>query len=609
MSGVSDGQYANETTFNDAFMARNGDTDTIGKVGLLNNDVESGAHVTNPQGYINELADTDGVAGFQDPNRKVYANNNYIADGDDRKVAIGKLDAQAKLTQDQVDDHETRLTAAEGEIAVHETRLDAHDVTLADHEGRITQNETDIASHETRLDNHDTDIAGHETRLDQHDLDLADHEGRITDLESNNMTIGGDKTFSGNVIVQGDFEVQGTITSINSTNTEVEDQNILVNKNGTDGSAEGAGIDVERPSGNAGIRFDSTLASKFKIGLLSNLYEVIVSGVAQVIAGVKDFTSGIKTDSVDESTLNAGVTIDGVLIKDGLVDGRDVSADGTDLDNHIADTLNPHNTTAAQVGADPVGTAAAAVSAHESALDPHPQYLTQTEADGLYDALGDAAAVQSNLTAHESNTSNPHSVTKTQVGLGNVTDDAQLKRDAGDFNTFTEKLTLANDDLILIEDSADSFNKKKLKASNLPSGGGGGGTREHCFKLNGPFNTITLPANGVDTLYRFDKNSEIKDVIFIRETAGSGGSTSINIQVKPPAGVWTTIFTTQPVIQAAAGSEIGVKKGEVVPNTTAPVLSSDPYVVPAGTLMRMNLTSAETGTPNSLSAVVIFNEQ
>ena len=36
--------------------------------------------------------------------------------------------------------------------------------------------------------------------------------------------------------------------------------------------------------------------------------------------------SQIKVDSVLESTSAAGVTIDGVLIKDGLVDGKDVSA-------------------------------------------------------------------------------------------------------------------------------------------------------------------------------------------------------------------------------------------------------------------------------------------
>jgi uncharacterized coiled-coil protein SlyX len=212
MSGVSNGQYANETSFNDAFMARNGDTDTVGKVGLLNNDGPSGAHVTNPQGYINELADTDGVAGFQDANRKVYSSTNYISNGDNRKVAIEKLDTEMLAVNTIVSDHETRI----GDL----------ETTVANHESRITQNESDIATHETRIDGHDTDIAGHETRLD--------------DLETASM----------------------------------------------------------------------------------------------VISGIKDFDMGIKTNSIDEHTLNNGVSVDGVLLKDGLVSGRDVAADGLVLDGH-----------------------------------------------------------------------------------------------------------------------------------------------------------------------------------------------------------------------------------------------------------------------------------
>jgi hypothetical protein len=44
----------------------------------------------------------------------------------------------------------------------------------------------------------------------------------------------------------------------------------------------------------------------------------------------------------------------------------------------------------------------------------------KTYFDTLYDASGAASTVQGNLNTHESDTSNPHSVTSTQVGLGNV---------------------------------------------------------------------------------------------------------------------------------------------------------------------------------------------
>lgn len=67
----------------------------------------------------------------------------------------------------------------------------------------------------------------------------------------------------------------------------------------------------------------------------------------------------------------------------GNVDGRDVSTDGAALDAHVANFVNPHATTAAQVGADPVGS---------------------------------AAAVQGNLTTHIADNANPHAVSAAQAG-------------------------------------------------------------------------------------------------------------------------------------------------------------------------------------------------
>lgn len=61
MSGVSDGQLANQTNFNNAFMARNGNTDTVGQVDLLNADAPSGASVLNIQRAINSLCSSLGI--------------------------------------------------------------------------------------------------------------------------------------------------------------------------------------------------------------------------------------------------------------------------------------------------------------------------------------------------------------------------------------------------------------------------------------------------------------------------------------------------------------------------------------------------------------------
>jgi hypothetical protein len=65
----------------------------------------------------------------------------------------------------------------------------------------------------------------------------------------------------------------------------------------------------------------------------------------------------------------------------------------------------------------------------------------------------------------------PDAVTldKSQVGLGNVTNDAQLKRAAADFGTFGAKAApLDLTDLLLIEDSAAGFAKTHITIDDLP---------------------------------------------------------------------------------------------------------------------------------------------
>lgn len=64
------------------------------------------------------------------------------------------------------------------------------------------------------------------------------------------------------------------------------------------------------------------------------------------------------------------------------------------------------------------------------------------------------------IQTHLGRTDNPHAVTKTQVGLSAVTNDAQLKRASADFASFDAKTNPTASDIILIEDAGASQAKK-----------------------------------------------------------------------------------------------------------------------------------------------------
>lgn len=93
---VANGQIANQTTFNNAFISKTSvvaSNKATGIIGLDNtSNPDSGNQIFNTQRYQNEIADSDGTVGEGDVTRKVYSSNNIVANGDSRKIAIGKLD-------------------------------------------------------------------------------------------------------------------------------------------------------------------------------------------------------------------------------------------------------------------------------------------------------------------------------------------------------------------------------------------------------------------------------------------------------------------------------------------------------------------------------------
>ena len=89
----------------------------------------------------------------------------------------------------------------------------------------------------------------------------------------------------------------------------------------------------------------------------------------------------------------------------GVKTELDKKANATSLGAHTGNTDNPHQVTAAQVGADPAGTgkseAASAVSAHNSSSAAHSDIRTALAGK---ETAGAAAAVQGNLDDHEADT-------------------------------------------------------------------------------------------------------------------------------------------------------------------------------------------------------------
>jgi hypothetical protein len=123
-------------------------------------------------------------------------------------------------------------------------------------------------------------------------------------------------TFSGNVIVSGDFTVNGTTTTLNSTNKTITDALIELG-NGTTGTpGNDAGIVIERgDSTNAFIGFDES-EDKFRVGTgtftgasTGNLTITTGTLLANIEGNVTGNVTGAVTGNADTATEATNVTV------------------------------------------------------------------------------------------------------------------------------------------------------------------------------------------------------------------------------------------------------------------------------------------------------------
>ncbi|MFX1590482.1 MAG: hypothetical protein ACFFC1_20300, partial [Promethearchaeota archaeon] len=255
---------------------------------------------------------------------------------------------------------------------------------------------------------------------------------------------------------------------------------------------------------------------------------------------------------------------------------------------------------------------------------------------------GAGTNTHSQIDTHIASTSNPHSVDKTDVGLSNVTNDAQVKKigsstdnaiirwdgasgdtpqdslatinDSGTINipasqqyqvngsqhqhveaditdldhndtdaihdnvaseihSITEKSSLISADEIIIEDSADSYNKKRVQIGNLPSGSSG--YRDFQFDAK-DFNTILNSDWAVNAFAPLNLD-DLNNALLVRafdDTDEEG----IGFKLEVPTGATNIVFDIKSRAATAPGSSKGVVPviyfREIIPGSAMPSWSS-----------------------------------
>lgn len=106
---------------NQTFVDKTIDDDKKARLGLFKVSTAEPDYIEDVQVFINNLADTTGQVSQDDPNRKVYATNNILTNGQDRKQALEAFDIAVQLNSDEIDEIQEDILAGTVKIRSYAT--------------------------------------------------------------------------------------------------------------------------------------------------------------------------------------------------------------------------------------------------------------------------------------------------------------------------------------------------------------------------------------------------------------------------------------------------------------------------------------------------------
>lgn len=98
-------------------------------------------------------------------------------------------------------------------------------------------------------------------------------------------------------------------------------------------------------------------------------------------------------------------------------------------------------------------------------------------------------------------------------------------------------------------------------------------------------------------LYRVPKQISISSAVLLVQTAGTSGTLTVDVQASTNNGsTWTSIFSTQPSAAYSSGSYY---------QATNAVISGSTFSVALGSLLRLNISAVQSGSPSGFELQLI----
>lgn len=223
-------------------------------------------NTSNISGLQTELDATQAGAGLgTDGSYTANGSANYISSVATLQAADNALDAQIKTNADAIASNDSDISTLQSNVSSNDSDISSlqSDVSTAQSDittlqSNVSSNDSDIATLQSNVSSNDSDISTLQSNVSSNDTDISALQTKAGSLASdgNSASFSGDIS-AANAVFSGNLTVQGTTTSVQTTNIDVSDSLMNLSKGAASGAnaSNDGGFIVERGSSESNVAF------------------------------------------------------------------------------------------------------------------------------------------------------------------------------------------------------------------------------------------------------------------------------------------------------------------------------------------------------------------
>ena len=206
-----------------------------------------------------EVDATQSGAGLgTDGSYSANGSTNYLGSVASLKAADEALDAQIKTNADAIASNDSDISTLQSNVSSNDSDISSLQSDVSTAQSDISTLQSNVSSNDSDISSLQSDVSANTSAISSNDSDISALQTQAGSLASdgNSASFSGDIS-AANAVFSGNLTVQGTTTSVQTTNIDVSDSLMNLSKGAASGAnaSNDGGFIVERGSSESNVAF------------------------------------------------------------------------------------------------------------------------------------------------------------------------------------------------------------------------------------------------------------------------------------------------------------------------------------------------------------------